>query len=67
VIEPVGADQAHWHFRGHSLRRVCIVQRLHSLISGLIWLVRRWLWNCWKKKKHYAIELLYWRDEAITH
>jgi len=30
VIEPVGADQTHWHFRGHCLRRVRIVQRLQS-------------------------------------
>jgi chaperone modulatory protein CbpM len=30
VIEPVGADQTHWHFRGHCLRPVCIVQRLQS-------------------------------------
>jgi chaperone modulatory protein CbpM len=30
VIEPVGGDQAHWHFRGHCLRRVRIVQRLQS-------------------------------------
>jgi chaperone modulatory protein CbpM len=30
VIEPVGADQNHWHFRGHCLRRVRIVQRLQS-------------------------------------
>lgn len=30
VIEPVGADQSHWHFRGHCLRRVRIVQRLQS-------------------------------------
>lgn len=30
VIEPVDADQSHWHFRGHCLRRVRIVQRLQS-------------------------------------
>ncbi len=30
VIEPVGRDQTHWHFRGHCLRRVRIVQRLQS-------------------------------------
>jgi chaperone modulatory protein CbpM len=30
VIEPVGADQTHWHFRGYCLRRVRIVQRLQS-------------------------------------
>jgi chaperone modulatory protein CbpM len=30
VIEPVGTDQTHWHFRGHCLRRVRIVQRLQS-------------------------------------
>ncbi len=30
VIEPVGGDQTHWHFRGHCLRRVQIVQRLQS-------------------------------------
>jgi chaperone modulatory protein CbpM len=30
VIEPVGDDQTHWHFRGHCLRRVRIVQRLQS-------------------------------------
>lgn len=30
VIEPVGVDQTHWHFRGHCLRRVRIVQRLQS-------------------------------------
>jgi chaperone modulatory protein CbpM len=30
VIEPVGADQTHWHFPGHCLRRVRIVQRLQS-------------------------------------
>ena len=30
VIEPVGADQTHWRFRGHCLRRVRIVQRLQS-------------------------------------
>jgi chaperone modulatory protein CbpM len=30
VIDPVGADQPHWHFRGHCLRRVRIVQRLQS-------------------------------------
>ena len=30
MIEPVGADQSHWHFRGHCLRRVRIVQRLQS-------------------------------------
>ena len=30
VIEPVGTDQMHWHFRGYCLRRVRIVQRLES-------------------------------------
>jgi chaperone modulatory protein CbpM len=30
VIEPVGTDQSHWHFPGHCLRRVRIVQRLQS-------------------------------------
>jgi chaperone modulatory protein CbpM len=30
VIEPVDVDQTHWHFRGHCLRRVRIVQRLQS-------------------------------------
>ena len=30
VIEPVGADQNHWHFRGHCLRRVRIAQRLEA-------------------------------------
>jgi len=30
VIEPVGTDQAHWHFRGHCLSRVRIVHRLWS-------------------------------------
>lgn len=30
VIEPVGTDQAHWHFRGYCLRRVRIVHRLQS-------------------------------------
>ena len=30
VIEPVGPDQIHWHFRGNCLRRVRIVQRLES-------------------------------------
>ena len=30
MINPVGADQAHWHFRSHCLRRVRIVQRLQS-------------------------------------
>lgn len=30
VIEPVGTDQTHWHFPGHCLRRVRIVQRLQS-------------------------------------
>jgi chaperone modulatory protein CbpM len=30
VIEPVGADQTHWHFPGYCLRRVRIVQRLQS-------------------------------------
>ena len=30
VIEPVGTDQTRWHFRGHCLRRVRIVQRLQS-------------------------------------
>jgi len=30
IIEPVGDDQSHWQFRGHCLRRVCIVQRLES-------------------------------------
>ncbi len=30
VIEPVGKDQANWHFRGYCLRRVRIVQRLQS-------------------------------------
>jgi chaperone modulatory protein CbpM len=30
VIEPIGGDQAHWHFRGYCLRRVRIVQRLQS-------------------------------------
>ncbi len=30
VIEPIGEDQTHWHFPGHCLRRVRIVQRLQS-------------------------------------
>ena len=30
VIEPVDTEQTHWHFRGHCLRRVRIVQRLQS-------------------------------------
>jgi len=30
VIEPVGADQSHWQFPGHCLRRVRIIQRLES-------------------------------------
>jgi len=30
VIEPVGSDQRHWQFRGQSLRRVRIVQRLEA-------------------------------------
>ena len=30
VLEPVGTDQARWHFRGYCLRRVRIVQRLES-------------------------------------
>jgi len=32
VIEPIVTDQSqsHWHFRGHCLRRVRIVQRLQS-------------------------------------
>lgn len=30
IIEPVGEDRAHWRFRGRSLRRVQIVQRLES-------------------------------------
>lgn len=30
VIEPVGTDQSQWHFPGHCLRRVRIVQRLQS-------------------------------------
>jgi chaperone modulatory protein CbpM len=30
VIEPVSTDQSHWHFPGHCLRRVRIVQRLQS-------------------------------------
>ncbi len=30
VIEPIGHDPAHWRFRGRSLQRVCIVQRLES-------------------------------------
>jgi chaperone modulatory protein CbpM len=30
VIEPIGEDQTHWHFPGHCLRRVRIVQRLES-------------------------------------
>lgn len=30
VIEPVGRDQRHWQFRGQSLRRVRIVQRLEA-------------------------------------
>ena len=30
VIEPVGTEQTHWHFRGYCLRRVRIVQRLQS-------------------------------------
>ena len=30
VIEPEGTDQNQWHFRGHCLRRVRIVQRLQS-------------------------------------
>lgn len=30
VIEPVGTEQTPWHFRGHCLRRVRIVQRLQS-------------------------------------
>jgi chaperone modulatory protein CbpM len=30
VIEPLGADQSHWHFQGHCLRRVRIVERLQS-------------------------------------
>ncbi len=30
VIEPVGYDQQHWHFRGYCLRRVRIVQRLEA-------------------------------------
>jgi chaperone modulatory protein CbpM len=30
VIEPVGDDRTHWHFPGHCLRRVRIVQRLQS-------------------------------------
>lgn len=30
VIEPLGADQSRWHFQGHCLRRVRIVERLQS-------------------------------------
>ena len=30
VIEPVGRDQTQWHFSGHCLRRVRIIQRLES-------------------------------------
>lgn len=30
VIEPVGADQNQWRFRGNCLRRVRIVRRLES-------------------------------------
>jgi chaperone modulatory protein CbpM len=30
VIEPAGADPVHWHFHGHCLRRVRIVERLQS-------------------------------------
>ena len=30
VIEPIGEDQTHWHFPGHCLRRVRIVQRMES-------------------------------------
>jgi chaperone modulatory protein CbpM len=30
VIEPAGADPAHWQFRGYCLRRVHIVRRLQS-------------------------------------
>jgi chaperone modulatory protein CbpM len=30
VIEPANAEQSHWHFSGHCLRRVRIAQRLQS-------------------------------------
>lgn len=30
VLEPIGTDQAHWHFHGQCLRHVRIVQRLQS-------------------------------------
>lgn len=30
VIEPVGDDEQHWQFSGHSLRRVRIIKRLES-------------------------------------
>lgn len=30
VIEPLGTEQTQWHFHGHCLRRVRIVERLQS-------------------------------------